>query len=166
MWNLLVLVVMTTLASLYMGADQKNAVAAEQVKAENLAGSMAVYREAVINYFSQHPALVGTSVDLATLKINNALPAWSILYTQPATSTWANYRDNDGMIYVYASAPAPYGVVADVLTLSQNSVLAGVYRSGDVTLYSPVFGDTGVKLPPSSAVAIPNGSPVWIAMIR
>ncbi|MFC7518872.1 type IV pilus biogenesis protein PilM [Herbaspirillum sp. GCM10030257] len=165
MWHILVLTVMASLTALYLGAEQKNVIAAEQVKVENSADNMALYREAVITYFSKNPSLYH-SVDINTLKASNVLPTWSTLYTQPAAAIWTNYRDSDGMIYIFASAPPPNSIVADVLKLSQNSVLAGVYRNGDSTLYSPVFGDTGIKLPLPAMAPIPHGSPVWIAMIR
>jgi hypothetical protein len=78
---------------------------------------------------------------------------------------WANYRDSDGMIYVYASPLPQTNVFTEVMKLTQNSVLVGVFRTGDTTLFSPVHGDTKRKLPPAS-VAIPDGSPVWIAVDR
>lgn len=162
MWGLTVFVVMMALTGFYATSNKEIAVATEQARAEHLADNMAIYREAVITYFTQHSASFG-SVDMATLKSSGALPNWSPMYVQP--SIWANYRDADGMIYVYATTLPPVNITADIVRLSQNSMLAGVFRTGDTTLFSPVFGNTQIKLPPAG-VNIPNGSPVWVAMRR
>ncbi len=97
-----------------------------------------------------------------TLRASGALPAWSPLAGASATTIWANYRNAAGTVYIYAAQPPERNIVADIVRLSHNSVLAGVYRSGDTNLYSPIFGDTQIKLPTPAEVAIPHGSPVWI----
>lgn len=165
MWNILVVVVIASLTGLYANIDKKYLLANENTEAANLAKDMAIYREAVIAYFSQNPA-VYQGVDLDTLKAANVLPPWSTLYARPHTSIWANYRDTDGMIYIYASPLPATNVFPEVMKLTQNSVMVGVFRTGDTTLFSPVLGDTKRKLPPSGNVAIPEGSPVWIAIDR
>jgi hypothetical protein len=164
MWSIVVLSVMLSLTALYASIDKEGMAAAEQAKAESLADSMAIYREAVTLHFTRNPGSF-QSVAIGTLISTNALPNWSTLYQQPATSIWANYRDSgNGMIYIYAASPPPVNIVSDVVKLSQNSVLAGMYRTGDTTLYSPVVGDTGISLPPQANAQIPNRSPVWVAM--
>lgn len=165
MWAMVIVAVMVSLTGFYRLIDKEGMASVEQVKADNLADSMAIYREAVTTYFTQHPGEFD-SVGIDKLKSTNALPSWSTLYQQPATSIWANYRHDDGVIYIYAATLPPVNISADVARLSQNSVLAGVFRTGDTTLHSPVFGDTKVKLPPPGKAPIPNGSPVWIAMLR
>lgn len=164
MWQLVVLMVMTMLTGVYSLGEQERVAEVEQATAESIAGEMAVYREAVVAWFSQHPGQF-QPVPIDTLRNNNLLPAWSTLRTNPAASIWANFRDADGLIYIYAATLPRVNITNEVVNLSQNSVLAGVFRTGDTTLHSPVFGNTGVKLPPAGA-AIPNGSPVWIAMRR
>lgn len=163
MWNLLVLSVLLSVTGYYAMVGDEHQQLVQQSQAETLAGSMATYRDAVQRYFNAHPAQYG-SVDITTLKNANALPSWSPLYTQPSSSIWANYRDTNGAIYIYAASLPPVNIVSEILALSQNSVLAGVYRSSDVSLHSPAFGDTGIPLPAPSKVSIPNGSPVWIAL--
>jgi type II secretory pathway pseudopilin PulG len=163
MWPILVVAIMVTLASFYRTVDKEGIATAEQARADQIAESMAVYRNAVRLYFTQHPNEF-ESIDINKLRAADALPSWSTLYQKPATSIWANYRDTDGVIYIYASSPPPANITADIARLSQNSLYAGVFRTGDTTLFSPVYGNTGIKLPPQSKAAIPNGSPVWIAM--
>jgi hypothetical protein len=160
---MLVLAIMVSLTGFYRLIDEESMTAVEQVKAENLADSMAIYREAVVAYFTQHPGELG-SVSIDKLKSTDALPSWSTLYQKPATSIWANYRHDDGVIYIYASSPPPVDIAAEVVRLSQNSVLTGIFKTGDTTLHSPAYGDTKVTLPPPAKAPIPNGSPVWIAM--
>jgi hypothetical protein len=162
MWNVLVLVVLLSVGGYYATQSQERVIALDNAQAAQLADSMALYRQAVVAYFDAHPAQNG-SVSMATLQSSNALPAWSTLSSQPAASMWANFRDTDGMIYIYAAKLPPHSIANDIVRLSQNSVLTGVFRTGDTTLHSPVFGDTGIKLPAPASVSIPNGSPVWIA---
>src|SRR3954465_5331 len=111
MWNILVLTVLISVAGYYATTQEKTGITAvQQAQADNLAGGMAVYREAVVNYFSTHPAQFG-SVTLAALDAANVLPSWSTLHTQPATSIWANYRDTDGMIYIYSASVPGVGIL-------------------------------------------------------
>lgn len=164
MWNFAALAVLFALTGLYASYARDGMAQAEQARAENIVGEMAVYRTAVVDYFTLQPAAVQVSINLNQLAAQNVVPTWSTLFTQPASSIWANYRTADGTIYIYAATPPRVNVVAEMLAYSQNSVLAGVFRAGDLTLYSPVFGDTNIPLPPAAEVSIPVGSPVWIAM--
>lgn len=165
MWHVLMILAVASLSGLYATIDKKSLLANENVDAVNMARDMAHYREAVIAYFAQNPTAY-QSVDFATLQEANVLPAWSPLYAKPTVTTWANYRDTDGMIYVYASTPPASNLLPELMKLTQNSVMVGVYRTGDTTLYSPVLGDTRRKLPSSGSVVIPEGSPVWISIDR
>lgn len=164
MWAFVFVAVMASLTVCYRLIDKEGMAAVEQAKADNLAESMSIYRQAVVTYFARHPAEFNP-VGIEKLISTNALPSWSTLFQQPATSIWANYRHDDGVIYIYAAKAPPVNAAADIVRLAQNSVLAGVFRTGDTTLHSPVYGDTLVRLPPPAKVSIPNGSPVWIAMI-
>ena len=163
MWNIVIMVAMMSLAGLYAMTDIKSVSEVRDTNAAKLADSMAIYRTAVTQYFTANGS-PPRSVDIQTLKAANVLPEWSPLYTQPATSIWANYTDAEGLIYIYAVSTPPPDVITHVLTLSHNSILVGVFRTGDTSLYSPIFGDTNIRLPAPSEVQIPNGSPVWVAM--
>jgi hypothetical protein len=165
MWNFVILSVLLALTGFYATIDKEGLAAMEQAKADNYANNMALYRQAVITYFTQNPTAYD-NVDISLLRATGAVPPWSALYTQPAADVWGNYRGPDGVIYIYAKSPPPVNIVAEVLTVSHNSELVGVFRTGDVFLYSPRTGDyTKSKLPPPGSVPIPNGSPVWIGSI-
>ncbi len=161
MWNLAVLGVLVSLAGYYAGADRGAGATLRRAGADGLAEGMALYRDAVARYFAGH-AGGGSSVDLAALRASHALPDWSLLHEAAATTIWTNYRNAAGTIYIYAARPPADNIVADIVRLSRNSVLAGVYREGDSTLYSPLFGDTRIALPTPAEAAIPDRSPVWI----
>jgi hypothetical protein len=163
MWPLLIVAVMMSLTGFYQLIDKDGMAAREQARADHIAESMAIYRDAVAAYFTLHPAQF-ESIDINELKASKVLPSWSTLYQQPATSIWSNYRDTDGLIYIYASSPPPVNISAEIVKLSENSKLAGQFRTDDTTLHSPAYGDTGIKLPPPAKAPIPNGSPVWIAL--
>jgi len=162
MWNVLVLVVMISLTTYYAMSDTDNVRVWEEARSEQLADSMYFYRLGAIRYFTDHPSM--QTVDAGTLKAGGYLPEWSQLNNQPETSIWASYMNSAGRIYVYAASVPPPDVISHVMDLSHNTVLAGVFRTGDTTLYSPVYGDTNIPLPAPSEVLIPNGSPVWVAM--
>ena len=162
MWNLAVLTALVSLAGYYAVADKAGLEAQSQARADSLAEDMALYHDAVARYFAGH-AGGQHSVELAALRASHALPDWSPLNGAAASTPWANYRDAAGTIYIYAARTPADNIVADIVRLSRNSVLAGVYRGGDSTLYSPIFGDTGIARPTPADAAIPDGSPVWIA---
>lgn len=165
MWSSFVVIAMTAVAGAYIMFGQQHASSADQALASSLADSMGVYRAAVVEYFRQHPEQY-QSVDMATLKESGVLPQWSKLYGQSQTAPWANYRDANGMVYIYAASRTAVNIVADVAKQSQNSIFAGVYHNGDTSLYSPVLGQTGIALPASAGTIIPDGSPVWVAVSR
>lgn len=165
MWHIAMVLSLASLAGLYVTFDKPALLANENVAAVNLARDMAHYREAVIAYFAQNPG-VYPRVDLTALLDANVWPSWSTLQDRPTLPMWAHYRDSDGMLYVYAATKPNVNLFPELMKLTQNSVLVGVYRTGDTTLNSPVFGNTGRKLPASGSVAIPEGSPVWIAVDR
>lgn len=164
MWSVLIVAVLSALTAFYTNLDTKAMATLEQTRSDELADSMALYRNAAIVYFSGHPNETG-SVTIETLIASGALPAWSALAEHPEKSIWAAYRDSNGLIYVYATS-VPRNIVSEVIRLASNSLMAGIYRSGDTTLYSPAFGDTRIKLPAAGAVTIPDGSPVWVAGTR
>jgi hypothetical protein len=157
-------VILLMVTGIYSTAYEAQVPAMSRPAAATIAASMATYRTAVVDYFSLNPGIY-QSVDMATLKSSGVLPSWSMLYAQPATSRWANYRDpSSGIIYIYASSAPDVNIASEIASLSKNSILTGVYHTGDTTLHSPVFGDTGVMLSSAVGTLIPNGSPLWLAM--
>lgn len=162
MWSIAVMAVMISLVGVYTTMNAERSMAADASVAMNMAGSMLLYRAAVVHYFTEHDVL-DTSVSLATLKSANALPAWSTLYQQDSAPLWSNYRDADGTIYIYAISLPAVDITAEITRLSQNTVLTGVYLTGMTTLQSPVFGDTHIPLTALNGKSIPDGAPVWIA---
>lgn len=165
MWHILMILALASLGGLYATLYNDSVLANENAGTVVMARDMAHYREAVITYFNQNPSIY-QSVALATLRDANVVPTWSTLFQRPSVSTWANYRDTDGMIYVFAQSLPPANLLPELMKLTQDSVMVGVYRPGDTTLYSPIFGDTKRKLPSTGSVSIPAGSPVWIAVGR
>lgn len=167
MWNILVVTIVMALAGYYAAAGpyaNDAAGAGSAANATNFAEGMALYREAVVTYFSAHD-LTNTSVSYPTLTGAGVVPAWSELATRTEPPIWANYRDGSGTIYIYPTVLPPVNIVPEILRLSQNSVLAGVYRAGHSTLQSPLFGDTGIPLA-LGGVPVPDGAPVWLAAAR
>ncbi|QGZ42152.1 PilM protein [Pseudoduganella flava] len=160
MWGIALMAVLLALGSAWAHQAQRGETAGRQQAAAITAEEMAVYRAAVARYFGVHDAERDTSVATATLRAEGMLRDWSTL---PA-DRWANYRAADGTIYIYAAARPERDLGTAVATLAQGSLLAGVYRAGAATLYSPVHGDTGVPLAPLLARrAVPADSPVWLA---
>jgi hypothetical protein len=165
MWSLAVAVVLVSVAAIYstMGAqtlsvDQSNV-------AMEVAAGMGLYRQAVINYFTQNDVR-GTGVSLATLKSSQMLPTWSILYQQANAPIWDNYRDANGTIYVYATSLPSTNIIGEITTLSNNSILVGTYRNSAATLQSAIFGDTNIPVTALAGKSIPDGAPLWIAMTQ
>jgi hypothetical protein len=164
MWSVLMVAVLTALTAFYTNVDTQAMATLEQTRSAELADSMALYRNAAIDYFSRHPDQTG-SVAIGTLIGAGSLPAWSALAAHPENSIWAAYRDANGLIYVYSTSVSR-NIASEVIRLASNSLMAGIYRKGDTTLYSPAFGDTRIKLPAAGTITIPDGSPVWVAGTR
>lgn len=160
MWGIALMAVLLALGGAWAHQAQRGETVGRQRTADATADEMAVYRGAVVRYFGAHDAERDTSVATATLRSEGMLRDWSTL---PA-DRWANYRAADGTIYIYAAASPGRDLGAAVAALAKGSRLAGVYRTGAATLYSPVHGDTGVPLAPLLARrAVPANSPVWLA---
>ncbi|MBP0597292.1 type IV pilus biogenesis protein PilM [Herbaspirillum sp. LeCh32-8] len=165
MWNVVVLAVMIAAAGVYTTRNFQTLGQAHEQLASADAAEMGVYRNAVIDYFSDHNVL-NASVSTATLKSGGYLPAWSRLYQQSAPLTWANFRDAGGVIYVYGTSLPPQNLAAELARLANNSVLLGIYDSTHTTLQSPVYGETDIPVSAISSMSIPNGAPVWLAMTK
>lgn len=161
MWSAIVVMVMAALAGFYMLPAERSHIAVQNLQARELAESMGIYRQAVVAYFSDNDVL-DTSVHIDTLKSSDKLPTWSTLYTRSATSIWRNYRDCNGVIYIYPATLAAPNIVSELLTLSRNSMTVAIYRASDHSLYSPADG-TRVALVSLGAATIPDMAPVWLA---
>jgi hypothetical protein len=161
MWATMVVFVMAALTGFYMLPAERGRIAVEQRQARELAESMALYRQAVVSYYSAND-VTGASIGIDTLKAAGVVPSWSALYTRSAQAIWGNYRDSAGVIYIYPATPAPRNIVGEVLALSGNSLNVGIYRASDRSLYAPADG-TRVALAPQAAAAIPDGALVWLA---
>lgn len=166
MWNLFIITVVASLAGVYVNSGDRTISMAARNEAREAAESMALYREAVIRYYTANAGLTKHSVSLEALKTANMVPAWSTLYTRSAESIWDNYRAADGTIYVYASSLPRTNIQAELVALSRNSYLAGVYKQSGKRLYSPVFGDTGISLAALASERLPDNTPVWIGYRR
>lgn len=163
MWNVAVLAVLISVAGVYTTRNFQSLDNAHSNLAASLAAEMGIYRSAVIDYFSDHD-LLATSVSTATLKSGGYLPGWSRMYQQSTPLTWSNYRDANGVIYVYGTSLPDQNLAGELVQLARNSVLFGVYNSTLSTLQSPVSGNTGIPISAISGMSIPDGAPVWIAM--
>jgi len=165
MWNIAVLLGLLSVTGYYAARHQEQLDLSQGRLVLAAADDMALYRSAVIDYFSQFD-LRNTSVDLASLKAGQMLPAWSAGTGGAALPVWGNYRDGAGIIYIYATTLPVRNLSAALAQRSQNSVLAGVYRSALPTLQSPVFGDTQIPVTALAGRGVPDGAPVWIGMSK
>jgi hypothetical protein len=160
MWMIWIVVAMASLAGVYSAKEQVRNPPSTQLHSADLAVNMAAYRAAVVAYASNTYAsypITATSVSHADLA--PYLPYW---YTPAAAGMWNNYIDTDGTIVIFATANPPVVYTADMVSLSQNSMLAGT-ASATGMLVSPIFGDTGIVLPKPGGALIPAGRPVWLA---
>jgi hypothetical protein len=183
MWNVVILSAMVAVAGYYTLSDQRILPNPEYVVARNLAASMGIYRQAVINY-SSAPANRAVT---GPVDPSGFFPTG---YTAEVPSLWSNYIDPNGTIYVFRNPnkALPVNITAEIVSLSQNSVLAGeagatdnklhapadvatpvgwvndVNNTQDIPLATDYHGAPPIPLTPSSATPIvPPGSPVWLA---
>jgi len=165
MWNLFVITVLAAIGSVYTNFGGHAASTMALNKARDMAENMAVYREAVVQYYTIND-IKDKSVTLAAMKAAKVVPTWSTLYTTSTDPIWSNYRAADGTIYVYALKLPNMDIQTELAYLSRNSYLVGTYKKSGNTLYSPVFGNTGISLAALSSKAVPDNAPVWIGYRR
>lgn len=161
MWNLVVISMLAVLAAVYASLGERAHWQVERAAAEDVAQSMALYRDAVIRYYAAND-LRNHSVSLDELKASGLIPQWSALFSRSEESIWGNFRAADGMVYVFATRLPATDIQAELARLSRNSYLAGAYRQLDQRLVSPHYGDTGISLPELADRAVPDKAPVWI----
>ena len=159
MFNVLIVAVMAALVAFYSARAPELDRLISHTQSRNLAGDMAVYRQAVVQYFSISGS-TASSVAPEVLKAANLLPGWSPLAQSGDGGVWANHRMADGTIFVYAAGATPAEMMADLLELSKNSMQVGRYDD-DCACFKPFLsGPVNIGLPLN---IIPNGSPIWIA---
>jgi len=160
MWSIALSTVVVSLIGAFAHFTQPVALAEQRGNVAATVESMAVYRAAVVRYFSAHAGQFDTSVDLATLRIEGALRDWSTL---PA-ARWNNYRAADGTIYIYGTGEPSADVAAALARQARNSLMAGTYHAATATLYSRAEGGQHIPLAPLLAHRqLVDGAPVWLA---
>lgn len=168
MWNIVVLMVLMAVTGVLTLRTSAALVTAQGNLASTTAAEMGIYRAAVIDYFSDND-VVATQVNTAALKRGGYLPRWSRMYQDAGELKWRNYRDADGVIYVYAARVAnkhlaESSLAAELAKLAHHSVLFGVYRSSTASLHPPSGGSTPVPPLALSGMSIQDGAPLWLAM--
>jgi len=160
MWSIALSTVIVSLIGAFAHFTQPTELAERHGSVAAVAESMAVYRAAVVRYFSAHDAQRDTTVDLATLRNEGALRDWSTL---PA-ARWNNYRAADGTIYIYGAEAPSADVGAALARQARNSLMAGTYHEASGTLYSLAEGGQHIPLAPLLARReLADGVPVWLA---
>lgn len=160
MWSIALSTVVVSLIGAFAHFTQPVALAEQRGNVAATVESMAVYRAAVVRYFSAHDAQRDTSVDLATLRNEGALRNWSTL---PA-ARWNNYRAADGTIYIYGAGEPSADVASALARQARNSLMAGTYDRASGTMYSLAENGTHIPLAPLLAHRkLADGAPVWLA---
>jgi hypothetical protein len=167
MWSIFIVAMLATFGALFSGGHEREiSTRLEDQRAMQLAESMALYREAVLRYFSVNSGQTSVSIANTDAQLLAMLPAWSSLQSAPASTPWRNYRDAAGIIYIYPAALPALNIQAELAQLSRNSHLVGSYRQSGMVLVSPVYGVTSISLASLAASGVPDGAPVWIGRIR
>ena len=160
MWMIWIVVATASLLGLYTNRSQVQHPSSLQLQAVDLAVNMATYRAAVVDYAKHtYPVYPISPGGVTQAALAPYLPYW---YPSSATLIWGNYIDSDGTILIYAISTPAQVYTAELVTLSQNSMLVGT-ASASGTLVSPIFGDTGIVLPKPGGALIGSGRPVWLA---
>jgi len=162
MWNLVVLLVLMSLAGVLANRSAQHLDAVQGDLAAGMAAEMGIYRTAVVRYFAEHD-VTNMGVSTAALKSGGYLPAWSRMAQQSTPLIWSNYRDAGGVVYVYATSLPPHNLGAELARLAHNSVLVGAYSTSSSFLQSPVEGNTKIPVSALAGKSVPDGAPVWIA---
>lgn len=165
MWNVAVMAILVAVAGVYATRNAQTLDDAQATKAVSMAADMAIYRNAVVDYFTATNIKPGVASKNALVS-GNYLPAWSRMTTQTTPLMWNNYRDAAGIIYIYATELPKTNLTGELASLAQNSILFGTYDSTTNRLWSPTAGSTNIPTTSISSLSIPNGAPVWLAMIK
>lgn len=165
-WNLplLVLAVFLALGAAAAGTrvpEREPEQVALHARAAGLAAAMASYRGAVAAWFDAHPAAAGSAPYQALLD-EGLLPGWATL----DAGQWGNYRDADGVIFVFPARALPVDIDAALLALSDNSPLVGRLQAGGAgqrQFVSLLGGMPGVPVPAAAPLPAASGAPLWLA---
>ena len=129
-----------------------------KITATSQANNMVVYKNAVDAYVATKPAgytetAAGNTVADASL----TLPSWFI-----RNQLWTN-KVIAGKVTVYATVKPDLGDISGQLArITKGSRFAGVVSTSTNTILSPIYGDTGIALPPG----LPDGVPVMHSRIN
>lgn len=151
MFNAMIVAVMLGLTVWYSAGRVDAGALAVHTAQQGQASAMAAYRQAVVAYFSAHPAQYQAAPA-------PQLMAASAPMAQANQNSFANYRLADGTIVVYALSPQP-GLTAELLALSHRSSMVGQFSAG---FFRPALSAVPSAIA-TPALAIPNGGPVWLA---
>jgi hypothetical protein len=154
MWPLVVVFTVLSAVGAMVVSQAASAPPVEQARSEEVARSVALYRALVLEAARSRPDFVGTMPDDAL-----HIPPWYL-----RDSAWTNAVLPDGTVIVYSTRRAQPGLLADLVQVSDRSMLIGEVRAGPggaATLYSPHFGDTGLAVP-----NVPVGSVAWLSNLN
>ena len=151
MWPLLILVMVASLTGYFTMSNHTRHPVATHADSGDLAANMRVYRRALVDHARSNPGVTGVVAD-GSLQF----PPWYV-----KNPLWTNVV-SAGTVIVYATRRPPETITQDIVRMSGNSIYAGEADASDHTLYSPVFGKTGIPIP----ATVPNGVPVWISSIN
>lgn len=153
----------------------------------DLATSMAVYRQTVLDYLRKNPNFQNTSISDSDMRTE--LPSWYVVpQGRQLNLPWAHCICPDGTVVVYAKKSIPVSITKDLLKLSKNSVNVGESLGG-TSVYSPVLDakgmqslaskeNAGAKNTAANSISVPGcssmpsvasiaaGSPVWVAKLK
>jgi hypothetical protein len=154
MWPLVVMFTLLAAIGAVVVSQTSAAPPIEQARGEESARSVALYRALVLQAVQDRPGFVGSLAD-SELR----LPPWYLRDT-----AWSNTVHADGTVIVYTVLAQPRTLLGDLADIADHSILVGEVRQGPggvPTLYSPVFGDTGIPAP-----GVPAGAVAWLARVK
>jgi len=196
MWQTAILTGMLAMAGFYTleraVSTQSSELTQSTPRSADLANSMAIYRQSILNYLQDHPDLLQKSLgsdppSLSDEDIKKALPSWYVL-PKDANShpLWAHRICPDKTLIVFAGQNITKSITQDLLKISKNSITVGE-SIGNTSIYSPVIAhkdspydfchapakiNTNVESANtessflSSCTSITAGRPVWIAKLN
>lgn len=145
MWPYIILIGALVCGTLITQTNTRAVQNASSTEATAIAGSMRVYRNAVVAYAAAHPATTGAVADASL-----ALPSWFNKFNGVSNYVAA------GKAYVYYTATQPQ-LTYLIVKASNNSINAGIKQGGN--LINPL-SSTNTSIPISLPAAIPDGSVV------
>jgi hypothetical protein len=154
MWPLVVMFTLVAAIGAVVVSQTSAVPAIEQARGEESVRGVALYRALVLQAVQDRPGFVGSLAD-SELR----LPPWYL-----RDQAWSNWVSADGTVTVFAKLAQPRTLLADLADIADHSILVGEVRQGDsgaATLYSPLFGDTGIPV-----TGVPAGAVAWLARVK